>query len=98
MAIKFNRAQLKNPTPASVSFKINVVMAICSIVGGWVGTASFIPAKPSTIIQSVLSLIVLIGIGIKPFFGIQPTSETVPAEDVKEVEDKPEEKPDDKQP
>jgi hypothetical protein len=67
--IKFNRAQLKNPTPASVSFKINVSIALLSAVGGWIGTASFIPAGPSTIIQSILSLLVLVCVSIKPFFG-----------------------------
>lgn len=90
--IKFNRAQLKNPTPASVSFKINVGIAIFSAVGGWIGTAGFIPAKPSTIIQSILSLLVLICVTIKPFFGVDPVPDSVPSEDVKEVEDIP--KPD----
>lgn len=88
MAIKFNRAQLNNPTPASVSFKINIAIAVFSALGGWVGTASFIPAKPSTIIQSVLSLLVLISVTIKPFFGVTVDNATVPTEDVKEVEDK----------
>ena len=88
MAIKFNRAQLSNPTPASVSFKINIAIAVFSALGGWVGTASFIPAKPSTVIQSLLSLFVLIAVTIKPFFGVEPTSDSVPKEDVKEIEDK----------
>lgn len=88
MAIKFNRAQLKNPTPASVSFKINIAIAVFSALGGWVGTASFIPAKPSTIIQSILSLLVLISVTIKPFFGVTVDESTIPTEDVTEVEDK----------
>jgi hypothetical protein len=87
--IKFNRAQLKNPTPASVSFKINVGIALFSAVGGWIGTAGFIPASLSTILQSILSLLVLICVAIKPFFGVDPVPETVQAEDVKEVEDIP---------
>jgi len=88
MAIKFSRAQLKHPTPASVSFKINVAIAVFSALGGWIGTASFIPAKPSTIMQSVLSLFVLIAVTIKPFFGVDPKTDTVPTQDVTEIEDK----------
>lgn len=86
--IKFNRSQLRNPTPASVSFKINIGIAIFSAVGGWIGTAAFIPAKLSTILQSVLSLLVLICVAMRPFFGVEPTPESVPSEDVKEIEDK----------
>jgi hypothetical protein len=87
--IKFNRSQLKNPTPASVSFKINIGIALFSAVGGWIGTASFISASLSTILQSVLSLLVLICVAIKPFFGVDPIPENVPSEDVKEIEDIP---------
>lgn len=88
--IKFNRNQLKHPTPASVSSKINIIMAISGAVGGWIGTNNFIPAKVSTVIQSFLGLIVLLCVAIKPFFGIAPTQETIPVDDVKEIEDKPE--------
>ena len=87
--IKFNRAQLKNPTPASVSFKLNVGIALFSAVGGWIGTAGFIPANLSTILQSILALLTLICVSIKPFFGVDPVAANIPSEDVKEIEDVP---------
>lgn len=84
--IKFNRKQLKNPTPAGVAFKINLIIAISSVVGVWMGTANFIPAKVSTLLQSFLSLVVGVCVAIKPFFGVESTTTSVPVDDVKEME------------
>lgn len=84
--VKFNRKQLANPTPKGIAFWLNVVMAVCTAVAGWISSVSFIPAKPSTITSSLLSLIVLICMAIKPFFGIETDEKKVPIDQVGEME------------
>lgn len=88
--IKFGRKQLGNPTPSGIAFKINIIMAICTALSGWISSVAFIPAKPSTVISSLLSLVVLICMAVKPYFGIENAGKEVPVEDVAqmEVEDK----------
>ena len=87
--ITFGRKSLSAPTPASVSFVMKIIIALCSAVGIWMGTANFIPAKTSTVIQSFLSLAVIICVTLQPFFGVSPTPTTIPAKDVKEMESDP---------
>jgi hypothetical protein len=84
--VKFNRQQLNNPTPKGIAFWLNIVMAICTALSGWVSSVSFIPAQPSTIASSLLSLVVLVCMAIKPFFGVETTNKNVPIEQVGEME------------
>lgn len=84
--VKFGRKQLENPTPKGVAFKINVAMAIATAVSGWVSTTPYIPSKPSSLITSLLSLVVLILMSIKPFYGVETSKSSVPIEDVGEME------------
>jgi len=86
--IKFGRKQLGNPSPANISSIIAIFTVVASIVATWVGTANFIPAKPSTIIQSVLTLLIGIANGIKPFFGVETNQQKVDVDDVTEMETK----------
>jgi hypothetical protein len=86
--IKFNAAQLKNPTPTSLSNCIQVFTVIGGIIIGWVGTANFIPVQTSGMIQSILGLLVGIANGIKPFFGVETTETEVPIEQVGEMDTK----------
>ena len=86
--VKFGRKQLGNPSPANISSIIAVFTVIASIVATWVGTANFIPAKPSTIIQSLLTLLIAIANGVKPFFGVETNQQRVDVEDVTEMETK----------
>lgn len=86
--VKFGRRQLVNPTPKGIAFKLNVVMGVCTAVSGWISSAAFIPAKPSTVISSLLSLVVLICMGLKPFYGVETAQADVPIEDVGEMEAK----------
>lgn len=90
--VKFGRKQLNNPTPKGVAFRINIIMAICTAVSGWISSVGFIPAKPSTITSGLLSLVVLICMAIKPYYGIETTEKEVPIQDVGEMEEKPETK------
>ena len=86
MTIRFGRKQLKNPTPRDVAFRLNIIMAICTAVSGWLSSASYIPTKSSTIAASILSLVVLICMAIKPFYGVETTKKSVPIGDVGEME------------
>ncbi len=90
--VKFGRKQLKNPTPTKIGSAITLFTVIASILATWVGTATFIPAQPSTVIQGVLTLLIAISNGIKPFFGTDTLSSgMVDVDNVSEMESKPEE-------
>lgn len=84
--VKFGRKQLGNPTPSGVAFKLNIAIAICTATSGWISSVAFIPPKPSTITSSLLSLVVLILMGVKPYFGVENTGKEVPIEDVAQME------------
>ncbi len=85
--IKFNANQLKNPTPKSISNFVNVFTVVAGALIAWIGTANFIPAQLSGILQSVLGLLLSIANGLKPFFGVETTKEAVPIEDVAVIDD-----------
>jgi len=87
MAILFGRKQLKNPTPSKVGDFIQVFTVIAACVLAWIGTASFIPAAPSSVIQSILGLLIGIANGLKPFFGVKPEGKSVATEKVTEMEE-----------
>lgn len=86
---KFGRQQMGKPTPASIGFKIMLVSIIAPIIQVWLGTAWYIPNNTSNIIISILALMIAISNALKPLFGVDVPNETVPSEDVKEVEDNP---------
>ena len=85
--VKFGRKQLNNPTPKGIAFKLNVVMAISAAISGWVNSVDFIPARPSSIVASILSLVVLLCMALKPFYGVETNEKEVPIEEVSEMEE-----------
>ena len=85
--VKFGRKQIGNPTPKGVAFKLNVIMAISTAIAGWINTVDFIPARPSSITAAFLSLIVLICMALKPFYGVETNEKEVPIEEVSEMEE-----------
>jgi len=85
--VKFGRKQLANPTPKGIAFKINIVMAIATAIAGWINTVDFIPARPSSITAAILSLVVLICMAVKPFYGVETTETEVPIDEVGEMEE-----------
>lgn len=87
MAILFGTKQLKNPTPSRVGNVIQVFTVIAACVLAWIGTASFIPANVSTVLQSILGLLIGISNGIKPFFGVKTEDENVPVENVTQMDE-----------
>ena len=89
----FGRKQIGKPVPASIGFKITLISIICPIFQTWLGTASYIPNYISNIIISILALIIALSNSLKPLFGVTVENESVPTDEVKEVEDKPETKP-----
>ncbi len=82
MAVKFGASQLKNPTPSRLGNAIKVFTVVASLVLAWVGTAPFIGAITSSIIQSILGLLVGVANGVLPFFGVPNSGQNVPIEDV----------------
>lgn len=93
MGYSFGRRQLGKPTPASIGFKIMVISIVAPIVQVWLGTASYIPNYISNIIVSILALMIALSNALKNLFGVDVPEDTIPAKDVKEVEDKPIDKP-----
>jgi len=87
MAIQFGTKQLKQPTPTSVGNIIQVFTVVAAIVLAWIGTASFIPAKESSIIQSILGLLIGISNGVKPFFGVKTNTDSVDIENVSQMDE-----------
>jgi len=87
MAMQFGRKQLKNPTPSIVGNVIQVFTVIAACVLAWIGTASFIPAAPSSVIQSILGLLIGIANGIKPFFGVKTDDKKVNIENVTSMDE-----------
>lgn len=87
MAILFGAKQLKNPTPSRVGNFIQVFTVIAACVLAWIGTASFIPANTSSVMQSILGLLIGIANGIKPFFGVKTEETQVDIEDVGEMQE-----------
>ena len=87
MAMKFGASQLKHPTPSSVGNIIQVFTVVAACVLAWIGTASFIPANTSSVMQSILGLLIGIANGVKPFFGVKTTKETVDIENVSQMEE-----------
>lgn len=85
--INFGANQLNNPTPAKISRGLDIAAATTAAIGTWIGTAAFIPAALSTVLQSVCGLITTICLVVKPFFGVTDTGKkTVPIEDVTTME------------
>jgi len=86
--VKFGGKQLKNPTPSRLGNAVKVFTVVGSIVLAWIGTANFIPANTSTILQSVLGLLIGISNGLMPFFGVQTQQTETPIEDVASMDEK----------
>lgn len=86
--VKFGSKQYGNPTPVKVNNIVQVFTVIAAAVLAWVGTANFIPANVSTVIQSVLGLLITIANGLKPFFGVETNQKKVDIEDVGSMDTK----------
>ncbi len=93
MAVLFGTKQLKNPTPSKVGNVIQVFTVLAACILAWIGTASFIPANTSSILQSILGLLIGIANGLKPFFGVQPTDEKIDVENVTQMDEPINDKP-----
>lgn len=87
MTIKFNAQQLKNPTPATVSNIVAVSSVILGVFIGWLGTQNIIMPHWTAILSSISGLLLAILNGLKPFFGVQPTQDSVPIEKVTAMDD-----------
>ena len=87
MAVLFGVKQFSRPTPTSWSNSIQIFTVIAAVILAWIGTANFIPAKESSIMQSILGLLIGIANGLKPFLGVSTSQANVPIQQVGEMED-----------
>jgi hypothetical protein len=78
----FGKKQFFNPTPASANNAVSAISALCGVLGAWLQTVDFIPDKTVKIISGILGLIIGISQAMRPFFGQEITTKTVPAEQV----------------
>lgn len=69
--MEFGRKQLSNPTPAGINFWIRVFTVVAGVFMGWMQTAVFIGPKTQAILSSILGLLIALGNGIAPFFGVK---------------------------
>lgn len=84
--VRFNSAQLSNPTPAGLNRAVRVFTVVAGIFMGWMSTNNIIPPVAQSYISSILGLLIGIINGIAPFFGIEVSGKTVPAADVTAME------------
>ena len=84
--VKFNTAQLNNPTPAGLNRWVRVFTVIFAAVMAWMPTNNIIPNNVQNVITPIMGLLVTIANGIAPFFGIEISGNSVPAEDVTSME------------
>lgn len=80
--VRFGTDQLRNPVPSKLAAGINIFTIITGCVIAWLGTANFVPAHLSTILQSVLGLLLTIANALKPFFGVETDQKRVPINEV----------------
>lgn len=89
MQTSFGRKQLGKPVPASIAFNVMLISAISAVIQAWLLTATYIPNNISNIISSLLALVIAVSNAILPFYGVNVSSDTVPTDQVKSIEDKP---------
>ena len=86
--VKFGKKQYSNPTPTTVNNIVQVFTVIAAALLAWIGTASFIPANVSTVLQSILGLLITIANGLKPFFGVETNEKKIDIEEVSSMDAK----------
>lgn len=84
--VKFNSAQLSNPTPAGLNRWVRVFTVIFASLIAWMPTNNVVPHNVQDVLTPILALLMTIANGIAPFFGIEVSGKTVPAEDVTAME------------
>lgn len=87
MSVRFGKKQLNNPTPTNIAMGLDIFSGFAGAVLAWIGTAPFIPANTSTILQSVLGLLVTLAQIAKPFFGVKTKLRKVDIEDVSQMDE-----------
>lgn len=84
--VKFGRTSLGKPIPANIAFWCRVISAIGGFMLIAIKTAPFIGPEGEAIFEWIIGAIVGILNVITPFFGVDVTTETVPAEKVASIE------------
>lgn len=91
--IKFGPRQKANPTPSSIADICDLLAGFFGIVSGFLIVASFIPKSVSDIISPIITaLLIPCCLYFKGWFGKRVSARSVPIGDVKEIQDKPEDK------
>lgn len=84
----FGKNQFNNPTPANVNNIVSAISAIAGVIVAWLQTANFIPETAKEVASGILGLIIGLSQVVRPFFGVEVTSTTVPSEQVKSIDTK----------
>lgn len=75
------------PTPAKVKIIAGVITGVIGAFIGWTSTNDLIPPRIENIITSILGLILTIIPLIIPLFGVDVPGDTVPTENVTEIDE-----------
>jgi hypothetical protein len=86
--IKFNFAQIKNPTPSSVNLWVRVFTVAVAIFLGWISTANIVGPNTKDVLTQILGLALALANGLAPLFGVE-VSGPIPSKDVTAVDAKP---------
>ncbi len=81
----FGTKQIGNPTPANVNNIVSAISTVAGVLIGWLQTVDFIPNNTVKIISGICGLVIGLSQGVRPFFGKEITTDTVPAEKVASV-------------
>jgi len=85
--MKFNLSQVNNPTPANVGRLITLISAVLGALVAWTASTNIIPHPADDIVNSILGLAGLVINAIRPFFGMEGVTKTVPSSEVTEMEE-----------
>lgn len=84
--VKFNSSQLSNPTPAGLNRWVRVFTVVVAALIAWMPTNNVVPHNVQDVLTPILALLMTLANGIAPFFGIEVSGKSVPAEDVTAME------------
>lgn len=89
MNIRFGKAQRSNPTPASVSNRIDFTCGALGLISMWLTTAQYIPTMFSDIFSSISTgLIIPILLLTKKYWGVETDRKRISIDEVGEIKEK----------
>jgi uncharacterized membrane protein len=84
--IKFGTNQLSNPTPANINKWVRVITIAIGVFMAWMATANLVGPNTKDILNQVLGLFLGLINSLAPLFGVELSSNQVPAKDVAAID------------